>query len=66
MFRYVSALADVPDYIEADVRLGWRPHPRLEASLAGQNLIHAHHPEFPFQSATQVPRSVYFKLVLRI
>lgn len=66
MLRYVSALAGVPDYIEADARLGWRPDPRIEASLSGQNLVHARHAEFPFQAATQIPRSVYFKLTLRI
>ncbi len=66
MFRYVSALADVPQYVELDIRLGWRPTARVEISVTGQNLIHARHLEFAFQSATEIPRSVYGKLVLHL
>jgi iron complex outermembrane receptor protein len=66
MLRFVGALAGVPRYIEVDARLGWRPNPHVQVSLTGQNLVHAHHPEFALQIATEVPRSVYFKLELRI
>jgi iron complex outermembrane receptor protein len=46
--RYVSeiVLRDVPAYGELDLRLGWHPTSQLELSVAGQNLLHAHHTEF--------------------
>jgi iron complex outermembrane receptor protein len=46
--RYVSeiVLRDVPAYGELDLRLAWHPTPKLELSIAGQNLLHAHHTEF--------------------
>src|SRR5947207_4589841 len=43
-----STLATVPDYVELDMRIGWRITNTLELSLAGQNLLHNHHPEFGF------------------
>ena len=36
----------VPGYAELNMRLGWRVSPRIEISLAGQDLLHDHHPEF--------------------
>ena len=40
----------VPAYAELDARVGWRPRPGLDVSLIGQNLLHAHHPEFQLAS----------------
>jgi iron complex outermembrane receptor protein len=40
----------VPGYAEMDARLGWRPAPGWDLSLIGQNLLHAHHPEFQLSS----------------
>jgi iron complex outermembrane receptor protein len=51
-----------------DVRLGWRPLKCLELSVTGQNLVHAHHPEYGFPTAADredISRSVYAKAVLR-
>ncbi len=35
----------VPAYWEFDLRLAWRPQPKLELSIVGQNLLHASHEE---------------------
>jgi iron complex outermembrane receptor protein len=53
----------VPAYTEVDCRLGWRPLTRLELSLVGRNLLHAHHPEFgaPSPFSEQVQRTIYGK-----
>jgi len=62
--RYVSALPNpaVPAYTELNLRLGWNVTPRLQISLAGSNLLHDHHLEFPPPGATAVPRSAFIEL----
>jgi iron complex outermembrane recepter protein len=57
----------VPSYFELDTRLAWHASKRLELSLAGQNLLHNHHPEYGFPDPTRVEieRSVYGKLAWR-
>ena len=67
-FRYVSQIANqgVPAYAELDVRLAWRPTPKLEFSIVGQNLLHDHHPEFgALPSRQEIERSVYGKVTWR-
>jgi iron complex outermembrane recepter protein len=59
---------NVSDYARLDARLGWRPLPALEISVAGQNLAQDHHDEFgPSYTAlpTSVPRSFYGKVTWR-
>jgi iron complex outermembrane receptor protein len=55
----------IPAYLSLDARLGWRPHPSLELSIVGQNLLDSTHPEFyseSFQGAlSEVPRGYYLK-----
>jgi iron complex outermembrane receptor protein len=48
LWRRVGELPNprVPAYAELNMRLGWRVRPRVEVSLAGQDLLHDHHPEF--------------------
>jgi iron complex outermembrane receptor protein len=60
--RYVDALPlpSVPSYIEMDSRLAWRVQPKLEVSLAGDNLLQARHVEIP--GGTAIPRSVRVEL----
>jgi iron complex outermembrane receptor protein len=57
----------VPSYFEFDTRLAWHASDRLELSVAGQNLLHDHHPEYGFPAPTRVEiqRSVYGKVAWR-
>ena len=62
-----STAGTVPSYFEADTRLAWQATRGLELSVAGQNLLHAHHLEYGFPSPTtvQIQRSVYGKIAWR-
>ncbi len=53
----------VPSYFELDARIGWQATDHLELSLVGQNLLHPHHVEYGFPSATreEIGRDVYAK-----
>jgi iron complex outermembrane receptor protein len=65
-FRYVGQIANqtVPAYGELDGRLAWQATPALECSVAGQNLLDAHHAEFGVPATRkEAERSVYGKLV---
>ena len=46
--RGVGEIANqsVPAYMELDGRLAWQATPKIEFSINGQNLLHAHHAEF--------------------
>jgi iron complex outermembrane receptor protein len=57
----------VPSYFELNSRLAWRATRQLELSVAGQNLLHARHPEYGYPSPTRVDidRSVYAKVTWR-
>jgi len=63
----VGIAAEVPNYTELSVRLGWRPTDRLELSLTGQNVLHDEHVEYGLASAEQVEieRSIYGKVQWR-
>jgi iron complex outermembrane recepter protein len=67
MLRRIAMLPHpvVPAYSELDVRLGWHPSATWEVSLVGQNLLHAHHPEFQLSSPTreEFQRGVYVRLL---
>ncbi|HTZ37493.1 MAG TPA: TonB-dependent receptor [Stellaceae bacterium] len=59
--RYVGKLHDpaLPEYVELNSRIAWKINPRWEISLAGFNLIHAHHQEFVEPGiSNEIPRSV--------
>ncbi len=62
-----GTIATVPAYSELDVRLAWHPTPAVELSLAGQNLLHDHHPEYGFPGPTraEIQRSVYARISWR-
>jgi iron complex outermembrane receptor protein len=64
--RYVGALPDphVPAYTELNGRIAWALTPKLEVALAGFNLLHDHHQEFP-APAGLVARSVFAELRAR-
>ncbi len=67
-FRFVDKLPTlgIKRYATLDVRLGWKPIPSLDISVAGQNLLQAHHsefaPSFVNTQPSQVERSVYGKV----
>ncbi len=68
--RFVSRLPlpSIPGYFEFDSRLAWLPNPRVELSIIGRNLLHAHHPEFNQPLPTppeEVQRNVYGRVALR-
>jgi len=57
----------VPSYTGLSIRLAWNPLKDLELSLAAQNLLDDHHPEFIGENMHLQPeleRSVYLKLHL--
>jgi iron complex outermembrane receptor protein len=60
--RAAAALGNptVPAYTTADVRIGWRPYPRVELSLALRNLTDGGHGEFTsVDTRSEIPRSVF-------
>jgi iron complex outermembrane receptor protein len=63
--RGVAALSNpaVPRYSTVDLRLGWRPCPGVELSLAARNLADGGHGEFSsVTTRTEVERSFYLGL----
>lgn len=47
-----AGVADsVPAYAALDARLAWRPLPRLELEIVGENLLQSRHPEFGTSAA---------------
>jgi iron complex outermembrane receptor protein len=68
---YVGRLgSDVPSYLRLDTQLVWKPAPRWELSLSGQNLLRARHREFAGISgeadlATDIQRTVNGKITWR-
>jgi iron complex outermembrane receptor protein len=67
-FRYVGRITNqgVPAYGEMDVRIAVQPVGQVELSLVGQNLLHAHHPEFGALAIRQeIERAVYGKAIWR-
>jgi iron complex outermembrane recepter protein len=60
-FNNGAALATVPSYFELGARVGWHITKNIEASVVGQNLLHAQHAEagFPGPTQEQIVRSVY-------
>mgnify|MGYP001627343920 CR=1 FL=1 len=57
----------VPAYTVADLRIGWRPSPRLELSLLAQNLFDRRHAEFGGgPTASTFGRRIYLRAVLEL
>ena len=56
--RYVGELPNprIPDYLEADARLGWSPRPGLVLALAGRDLLASRHAEFMSVPQRELPR----------
>jgi iron complex outermembrane receptor protein len=70
--RYVSTLTtySIPDYLTADLRLGWRATSRLDLAINGRNLIGPARKEFGTNivnasDAYLIPREYYVTANLR-
>lgn len=67
--RYVSELKNphVDDYLELDLRLGWKITDECELELIGHNLLHDNHPEFNAIDASPlgVRRSIFARVTFR-
>jgi iron complex outermembrane receptor protein len=66
--RQVDALPNpaVPAYTAVDATLSWRPTPRLDLRLIGQNLFDAAHPEYgPARTRSEIERGVLLQATLR-
>ena len=57
-FRYVGELPSprVPDYLEADARLGWSVRPGLTLAVVGRDLLSDRHPEFSSLPQREIER----------
>lgn len=55
--RYVGRLPAlaVPDYTELNLRLAWRPWPKFELALVGENLLDPQHPEHGSPASASSP-----------
>ena len=70
-FRYVDNLPtlNIDSYVEANIRLGWKPTEDLEISFVARNLLDKRHAEFqdsgPVGSGiiTEMERSYYAQFV---
>ncbi|HVW73738.1 MAG TPA: TonB-dependent receptor [Rhizomicrobium sp.] len=64
-FRYVGALPNpaVPEYVEANARLGWKVSDTLSLALSGYNLLHGQHVEY--SPGDEIRRSVFLETRLR-
>jgi iron complex outermembrane receptor protein len=68
--RHVGRLPNplIPAYTAVDMRLAWRPDPRLEASITAQNLLDDRHIEYqgePTTAPRQFERGRFLKLLWR-
>ena len=66
VLRYVDRLPGpgIPAYLTLDLHLAWKFRPGFELSLAGRNLLDAHHPEYKAELLvdtvpTETQRGVY-------
>jgi iron complex outermembrane receptor protein len=58
----------VPDYLEGDARVAWRPTPWVEVAVAGRNLLHDHHLEYVISSPNprgEISRAVHGTVAIR-
>lgn len=66
--RYVGSNTRIPSFVTADLRLAYHANEHVELSLVGRNLLDDRHPERGYEPATivsEVPRSIYCKILLR-
>ena len=58
--RHVASLPDpaLPSYTDLSARFAWLLSPAWELSIAGTNLLHASHQEYPAPDGSEIRRSV--------
>ena len=70
-FRHIDKLSGlkIQSYQALDLRLSWKPMPKMEVSLIGQNLLQSHHQEFVPEliqtMPVQIQRGVFGKVTWR-
>ena len=67
-FKSADSWYEIDRYAALDLRLAWRPVPKIELALVGQNLLNSGSVEFVqenFTRPTEVARSVYGKLTYK-
>ncbi len=62
--RHVASLPDpaLPAYTELSARFGWKVATEWEVALAGTNLLHARHQEYPQPTGATIRRSIAAEL----
>ena len=58
----------IPQHLRGDLRIGWRPKPKIEFSLGVQDAFEANHVEYEstrFNQTSEVPRNFYGKFTWR-
>jgi iron complex outermembrane receptor protein len=69
-FYYTAAMPQtgIPQHLRGDLRIGWRPAPKIEFSIGVQDAFEANHVEYEstrFNQISQVPRNFYGKVTWR-
>lgn len=66
-WRYVGALPSpaLPAYEELNARLAWKATTKLELAATGDNLLHAHHLEYPLPYGEYLDRAVMLQIRYR-
>ncbi len=64
--RYVSHIYEVPEYVQGDLRLAWRPRPELELAVAGKDLFSPRHVEFASPSFSPEIHAIPRRGVLQV
>jgi iron complex outermembrane receptor protein len=69
-FYYTAAMVQtgIPQHLRGDLRIGWRPNTKIEASIGVQDAFQANHAEFlstRFSEVTRIPRNFFGKVTWR-
>jgi iron complex outermembrane receptor protein len=67
---YTAAMIQtgIPQHLRGDLRIGWRPRPKVELSIGVQDAFQANHLEFEstrFNQLAEVPRNFYGRVTWR-
>lgn len=69
-FYYYAAMLQtgIPQHLRGDLRIGWRPKPKVELSIGVQDAFEAYHVEYEstrFNQFAEIPRNFYGKVIWR-